>query len=67
MRTSILLVITLSAAGDCLVAQFSPCPPTNLDSRRSAVGMPPMRQYVCLLEEEGMRVDQTSLPATFRP
>jgi hypothetical protein len=39
----------------------------GLDARRSAAGMPPMRQYVCLLEEAGMRVDRASLPPTFRP
>ena len=39
----------------------------GLDARRFAAGMPPMRQYVCLLEEAGMRVDRASLPPTFRP
>jgi len=39
----------------------------GLDARRSAAGMPPMRQYVCLLEEAGMRVDRASLPGAFRP
>ena len=39
----------------------------SLDARRSAAGMPPMRQYVCLLEEAGMRVDRASLPRAFRP
>ena len=39
----------------------------GLDARRSAAGMPPMRQYVCLLEEAGMRVDRASLPPTSRP
>ena len=39
----------------------------GLDARRSAAGMPPMRQYVCLLEEAGMRVDPASLPPAFRP
>src|SRR5262245_3429837 len=35
---------------------------TKLDARRAAVGMPPMRAYVCMMEEAGMRVDRTSLP-----
>lgn len=39
----------------------------DLDTRRSAVGMPPLPQYVCMLEEEGMRVDRASLPAGVRP
>jgi len=39
----------------------------GLEARRSAAGMPPMRQYVCLLEEAGMRVDRASLPPAFRP
>lgn len=39
----------------------------HLDARRAAAGMPPMRQYVCLLESTGMRVDRSSLPAGFRP
>jgi hypothetical protein len=36
--------------------------PSGLDSLRSAAGMLPLGQYVCLLEEAGMRVDRTSLP-----
>lgn len=39
----------------------------GLDARRAASGMPPMRQYVCLLSEEGMRIDLGSLPPAFRP
>lgn len=39
----------------------------GLDERRAAVGMPPMTQYVCLLEDAGMRVDRGSLPSIFRP
>ncbi len=39
----------------------------GLDARRAAAGMPPMRQYVCLLEAEGMHVDRRSLPPAFRP
>jgi hypothetical protein len=39
----------------------------SLDARRSAAGMPPLRQYVCLFEEAGMRVDRGSLPPIFRP
>jgi hypothetical protein len=38
----------------------------GLDARRSAAGMPPLRQYVCMLEEAGMRVDRASLPPIFR-
>jgi len=55
-------------AGPDGVFQFDPiADTTNLDARRAAVGMPPMRQYVCLMEEAGMRVDRTSLPPAFRP
>jgi hypothetical protein len=39
----------------------------GLDDRRAAAGMMPMRQYVCLLTEEGMRIDRGSLPPAFRP
>lgn len=39
----------------------------GLDARRAHAGMPPMRQYVCLLAEEGMRIDRASLPPAFRP
>lgn len=39
----------------------------GLDARRAAAGMPPLREYVCLLEEAGMRVDRASLPPAFRP
>lgn len=34
----------------------------GLEKRRSAVGIPPLDLYVCLLEEAGMRIDRTSLP-----
>ena len=47
--------------------RFSPVSDVgSLDARRSAAGMPPMRAYVCLLEEAGMRVDRNSLPSIFR-
>ena len=50
------------------VFRFAPVSDTgSLDARRATAGMPPMRQYVCLLEEAGMRVDRGSLPAVFRP
>jgi hypothetical protein len=39
---------------------------TNLDALRTAAGMPPLAQYVCLLEENGMRVDHSTLPPSFR-
>jgi len=39
----------------------------SLDARRSAAGMLPFAQYVCLFEEAGMRVDRGSLPPGFRP
>lgn len=49
------------------VFRFSPVSDASgLDARRSVVGMPPMRTYVCLLEEAGMRVDRSSLPSIFR-
>jgi len=34
----------------------------GLDARRSAAGMPPLKLYVCLMEEAGMRIDRSSLP-----
>ncbi|MEX2284140.1 MAG: DUF6624 domain-containing protein [Gemmatimonadota bacterium] len=39
---------------------------TSLDALRIAAGMPPLAQYVCLLEENGMRVDRSTLPPRFR-
>ena len=49
------------------VFRFSPVSDAaSLDARRAAAGMPPMRTYACLLEEAGMRVDRSSLPANFR-
>ncbi|HEY5617680.1 MAG TPA: DUF6624 domain-containing protein [Vicinamibacterales bacterium] len=36
--------------------------PGGMAARRSAAGLPPMRVYVCLLEEAGMKVDRQSLP-----
>jgi hypothetical protein len=59
---------TQFTAGPDGVFRFSPVSDTaGLDARRSAAGMPPMRQYVCLLEGAGMRVDRGSLPPSFRP
>jgi hypothetical protein len=56
---------TLSSDG---VFRLAPVSDTaRLDARRSAAGMPPLRQYVCLLEDAGMRVDRGSLPPVFRP
>jgi uncharacterized protein DUF6624 len=55
-------------AGPDGVFRFAPVSETaSLDARRSAAGIPPLRQYVCLLEEAGMRVDRGSLPPIFRP
>jgi len=34
----------------------------GLEARRTRAGLPPLAQYVCLLEESGMRVDRRSLP-----
>lgn len=48
--------------------RFAPVSDTaSLEARRSTAGMPPLRQYVCLLEEAGMRVDRGSLPPMPRP
>jgi hypothetical protein len=59
---------TQFTAGSDGVFRFAPVSdPTGLDARRSAAGMPPLRQYVCLLEEAGMHVDRGSLPSIFRP
>jgi uncharacterized protein DUF6624 len=46
------------------VFRFAPVTdPAGLGARRSAAGMPPLSQYVCLFEEAGMPVDRASLPA----
>ena len=59
---------TQFTAGSDGVFRFAPVSdPATLDARRAAAGMPPLRQYVCLLEEAGMRVDRGSLPPMFRP
>jgi hypothetical protein len=34
----------------------------GLEERRAAAGIMPMRDYVCLFEEAGMKVDRSSLP-----
>jgi hypothetical protein len=34
----------------------------GLEARRVRAGLPPLAQYVCLLEESGMRVDRRSVP-----
>jgi hypothetical protein len=54
-------------AGTDGVFRFAPTIDTaSLDERRSAAGMPPLKLYVCFLEEAGMRVDRSSLPSIFR-
>ena len=59
---------TQVTAGPDGVFRFAPVSDTaRLDAWRSTAGMPPLRVYVCLLEEAGMHVDQGSLPAIFRP
>jgi hypothetical protein len=58
---------TQFTAGSDGVFRFAPVSdPANLDARRSLAGMPPMREYVCLFEEAGMRVDRSSLPPIVR-
>jgi hypothetical protein len=48
--------------------RFAPASdPAGLDSRRAVAGMPPLKQYVCLMEDAGMRIDRSSLPPGFRP
>jgi hypothetical protein len=55
---------TLGADG---LFRFAPTTDTaGLDERRSAAGIPPLKLYVCLLEDAGMRVDRSSLPPAFR-
>lgn len=50
------------------LARFDPVSDTvNLDARRAAAGMPPLAQYVCILEAAGMHIDRGSLPALSRP
>jgi hypothetical protein len=39
----------------------------GLETRRAQAGLPPFAQYVCLLEESGIRVDRGSLPRLRRP
>jgi hypothetical protein len=34
----------------------------GLEARRAAAGIMPLKDYVCLFESAGMRVDRTSLP-----
>ena len=59
---------TQFTAGSDGIFRFAPVSdPAGLDARRSAAGMPPLRQYVCLLEEAGTHVEPGSLPTIFRP
>lgn len=37
-----------------------------LDERRARMGIMPLREYICFLEEAGMKVNRNSLPARFR-
>jgi hypothetical protein len=56
------------SAGPDGVFRFAPISDTvGLDARRAAVGMLPLSQYVCLLEEAGMHVDRASLAPSYRP
>ena len=52
--------LILGAAG---VFRFAPIEgAVDLDARRAAAGLPPLLQYVCLMEQYGMRIDHSSLP-----
>jgi hypothetical protein len=45
------------------VFRFAPIEDAHdLDARRAGAGLPPLLQYVCLLEEYGLRIDRGSLP-----
>jgi hypothetical protein len=47
--------------------RFAPVADTAaLDARRAAAGMPPLTQYVCLMEQAGMHIDRGSLPPMSR-
>ena len=47
--------------------RFAPVSDTaNLDAHRAAAGMPPMAQYVCLIEGMGIHIDHASLPSKLR-
>lgn len=39
----------------------------GLETRRAHAGLPPFEQYVCLMEEAGMRIERGSLPRLRRP
>ena len=39
----------------------------GLEARRARMGLPPFAQYVCLMEEAGMRIDRQSLPRLGAP
>jgi len=50
------------------LARFDPVSDTaDLDARRATAGMPPLAQYVCLMEAAGMHIDRGSLPGLSRP
>jgi hypothetical protein len=50
------------------LARFDPVSDTaDLDARRATAGMPPLDQYVCVLEAAGMHIDHGSLPPVSRP
>ena len=34
----------------------------GLEARRAGAGLPPFEQYVCMMEESGMRIDRGTLP-----
>lgn len=38
----------------------------GLEARRARAGLPPMEQYICMLEEAGMRIDRASFPVALR-
>ena len=39
----------------------------RLEARRAKAGLPPFAQYLCMMEESGLRVDHSSLPRLSRP
>jgi hypothetical protein len=55
---------TQFTAGPDGVLRFAPADnPERLEERRSLAGLPPLDTFVCLLEEGGMKVDRSTLPA----
>ena len=50
-------------ATDAGLFKFHPVEdPAGMEARRARVGLPPLRDYICHMEQAGMKIDRSTLP-----